>query len=67
MSKIICKRPEVNSELTHFLTFMNNGNAFPSLDGMTLASSALTSLSLYKDTDKPKGFGFLETFKNSIY
>ena len=34
MSKIKCKRPEVNSEPTHFLTLMNNGKAFSSLDGM---------------------------------
>ena len=34
LSKTKCKRPEVNSEPTHFLTFMNNGKAFSSLDGM---------------------------------
>ena len=34
LSKIKCKRPEVNSEPTHFLTLMNNGKAFSSLDGM---------------------------------
>ena len=28
---------------------------------------ALTSLSFYQDTDKPKGIGFFETFKNPIY
>ena len=27
-------RPEVNTEPTHFLTLMNNGKAFSSLDGM---------------------------------
>ena len=27
-------RPEVNTEATHFLTLMNNGKAFFSLDGM---------------------------------
>ena len=30
----VCKRPEVNTEPTHFLTFMNNGKTFSSLDGM---------------------------------
>ena len=34
LSKIRCKRPEVNSEPTQFLKFMNNGRAFYSLDGM---------------------------------
>ena len=34
LSKIKCKRSEVNSESTHFLTFMNNSKAFSSLDGM---------------------------------
>ena len=29
----LCKKPEVDSEPTHFLTFMNNGS-FPSLDYM---------------------------------
>ena len=27
----LCRRPEVNSEPAHFLTFMKNGVAFPSL------------------------------------
>ena len=34
LSKIKCKRPEVNTEPTHFLTPMNNGKTFSSLDGM---------------------------------
>ena len=34
LSNIKCKRPEVNTEPTHFLTLMNNGKAFSSLDGM---------------------------------
>ena len=33
LSKIICKRPEVNNEPTHFLTCMNK-KAFSSLDDM---------------------------------
>ena len=32
----LCKRPDVNSEPTHFLTFMNNGKVFPSLGIMQL-------------------------------
>ena len=37
LSKIICERPEVNSEPTRFLmTFMNNGTAFSGLDDMQL-------------------------------
>ena len=35
LSKIKSKRPEVNSEPTHFPTLMNNIKAFTSLDGMT--------------------------------
>ena len=34
LSKIKCKRPEVNTESTHFPTLMNNGKAFSSLDSM---------------------------------
>ena len=34
LSKIICKRPEVNSKPTHFLTFMSNDKAFFSLNDM---------------------------------
>ena len=34
LSKIKCERPEMKSEPTHFLTLMNNGKAFSSLDGM---------------------------------
>ena len=41
LSKFICKRPEVNSKPTHFLTFMNNDKAFFSLNDM--ASSYLCS------------------------
>ena len=35
VSKINCFRPEDNSESTHFLTLINNGKAFSSLDGMS--------------------------------
>ena len=34
LSKTIYKRPEVNSKLTYFLIFMNNGKAFFSLNGI---------------------------------
>ena len=34
LSKIKYKRPEVNTEPTHFLTHMNNGKTFSSLNGM---------------------------------
>ena len=54
LSKIKCKRPEVNSEPTHFLTLMNNGKAFSSLDGMACSYQCLTSFSFYQDTDKPR-------------
>ena len=61
MSKIICKRLELNSEPTHFLTFMDSGKAFPSLDGMACSYQCL---SFYQGNDKPKCIGFLETLKN---
>ena len=51
------KRPGLNSEPTHLLTFLNNGKAFPSLDGMACSSSALNSF--YQSTGNPKGIGFL--------
>ena len=38
LSKIVCKRHEVNSEPTHFLTLMKNGKAFCSLDGIACSS-----------------------------
>ena len=31
---LLCKRFEMNSEPSRFLTFINNGKAFPSLDGI---------------------------------
>ena len=34
LSKIKCKRPELNSEPINFLTLMNKGKTFSSLDGM---------------------------------
>ena len=67
LSKIICKRPEVNSEPIHFLSFMNNGKAFPSFDGMACSYSALTNFSFCQGTDTPKVIGFRESFKNPIY
>ena len=30
----LCKRPEMNSEPTHLITFIENGKALPSLGGM---------------------------------
>ena len=44
----LCKRPEVNNEPPRFLTFINNGIAYPS--------------SRYWKRF-PKGIGFLETFR----
>ena len=57
----------MNSEPTHFLSFMNNGKAFPSFDGMACSYSALTNFSICQGTDTPKVIGFLESFKNPIY
>ena len=67
LNKIIWKRPEVNSEPTHFLTFKNNDEAFSILDGMACSYQSLTSFSFYQDTKRPKGNGFCETLENPIY
>ena len=58
------KRPEVNSEPTHFL---NSDKAFLSLDDMACSYQFLTNFSFYHGTDMPKGIGFLETFRIPIY
>ena len=31
------------------------------------ANHVMTSFNFYQSTDKPKGIGFIETFKNPIY
>ena len=67
LSKIKCKRPEVNTEPTHFPTLMNNGKAFSSLDSMACSYQCSDQFSFYQGTDKPKNIGFLETLKHPIY
>ena len=61
----VCKRPEVKSELGHFLAFMNNNKAFLSSGGMQLpvfwAASAST-----RTLASQKGIGFLETSKTRL-
>ena len=57
----------MNQPICHFLTLMNNGESFSSLDGRDTVTSALTSFSIYQDSDKPRGIGFLETLKHQIY
>ena len=44
LSKIKCKT-EVSTELTHFLTLMNNDKSFSSLDGMTCIGYVYSSIS----------------------
>ena len=44
----------MSTEPTHFLTLMNNGKTFSSLDGVVCSYSALTSFSFYQGTDKPR-------------
>ena len=60
-----CKRPEVKSELLHFLTFMNNNKGFLSSGGIQLpvfwAASAST-----RTLASQKGIGFLETSKTRL-
>ena len=67
LSKIKCKRSDVNSEPTKFLTFMDNIEAFSSLDSIACSYQYSDQFNFYQDTDKPKGIGFLETLKNPIY
>ena len=43
---LLCKRYEVNSEPTHFLIFMNNGKAFPTLDGIACSHQCSDQLQL---------------------
>ena len=42
----LCKRPEVNSEPTHFLTFMNNDKVFPSLHDIACSCQCSDQLQL---------------------
>ena len=44
LSKTKCKRPEVNTEPTTFLTLMNNGKIFSSLDDMPKGIGFLETL-----------------------
>ena len=62
LSKIKCKRPEVNSEPTHFQTLMNDGKAFSSLDGTQLPVTWPVSVST--KTLISQGIGSLETLKS---
>ena len=58
----------MNSEPTHFLTFMNNGKAFPSLDGIACSYQCSDQLQLLaRAAGKPKGVRLLEAIKNQIY
>ena len=67
LSKIKCKRSDVNSEPTKFLTFMDNIEAFSSLDSIACSYQYSDQFNFYQDTDKPKGIGFLETLKKPVY
>ena len=59
------KRPEVNSELIQFLTFMNNGKVYPSLDGM--ATSALTSFSSTAELASQNILDFFRPLKSNFF
>ena len=50
----LCKRPEVNSKPTHFLTFMNNGQTFPSFNGMVYSYQCSEQLQLHSGNWKAK-------------
>ena len=43
---LLCEIYEVNSEPTHFLTFMNDGKAFPILDGIACSYQCPDQLQL---------------------
>ena len=54
----------MSTESTHFVTLMNNGKAFSSLDGMASSYQCYqTSFSFYQELTS-QGIGFLETLKN---
>ena len=57
----------MNSESTHFLTFMNNSKAFSSLDDMTCSYQCSEQFQFLPGTDQQKGIGFLEILENPIY
>ena len=56
-------RPDVSTELNNFLTLVNNGKAFSSLDGMVCATS-VWPVSVSIRSLASQGIGFLETLKN---
>ena len=56
----------MNSEPSHFLTFIKNGKIFSSFLRWHAAITALNNFSFYKGIGKPEGIGFLETFINVI-
>ena len=53
-------RPEVSTEPTHFLTLMNYGKVFSSLDGITCSYQCSDQFHFLPGY----GIGFLETLKN---
>ena len=62
----LCKRPRVKSEPTyfHFLIFVNNGKAFPSLDGMTCGYQCPDQLELLPGHWKVKRYWISYNLEN---
>ena len=67
LSKIECKRPEVNTEPTHFLTPMNNGRAFSSLDGMACSCQCSDQFQFLPEHWPAKRYWISWDFKKPIY
>ena len=67
LNKTIWKRPEVHSEHTHFLTFMNNGKVFSSLDYMTCSFQCFGQFQLLPGHWQAKRYWISWDLKNPIY
>ena len=66
LSKIKCKRTEVSSEPTYFLSFMNNGKAFSSLDGMAYSYQCSNQFQFLPGHWQPKRYWTSWDLKNPI-
>ena len=62
----LCKKLEVNSGPTHFLLFMNNGKAFPSLDGMVCSYQCPDQQASTRSLESQKLLDFLRPSKPNL-
>ena len=56
-------KPEVRTEPTQFITLINNGKTFSSLDGMACSYQSSDQFHFLPRTLTSRGTGFLETLK----